>query len=468
MSVSRRMMIKHAAALTAGFGGLRTLVTRLEASPDERSVASFGLGPLRTDPRRVFDLPADFSYQIISRTGDAMDDGLLVPALHDGMASFPGPDGLTLLVRNHEIGPGMNYPNAFGADRAGLTKIDAADLYDPGVDGAAPGPGGTTTLVYDTRTQTLERHYLSLAGTSLNCAGGPTPWGSWITCEETESRAGVGGQVKDHGYNFEVPATADIRRAAPVPLKAMGRFKHEAVAVDPHTGIVYQTEDQHEGLIYRFIPETPGELAKGGRLQALAIRGVPGCDTRRWENPDPRITVGAVHETTWIDLEDVEAPANDLRFRGHRAGAARFARGEGMWYDDGVVYFACTNGGEAKRGQIWKYTPSRAAGGVDEVSTGGRIELFQESKQDDLLRNADNMTMAPWGDLVIAEDGTGRDQLVGVTPDGRMYVIAANSLNGSELAGVTFSPDGSTLFVNVQIPGYTVAITGPWERAARG
>jgi secreted PhoX family phosphatase len=165
---------------------------------------------------------------------------------------------------------------------------------------------------------------------------------------------------------------------------------------------------------------------------------------------------------TWIDLDDVESPEDDLRFRGFASGAARFARGEGMWYGRGAIYFACTNGGSEKKGQIWKYTPSPDEGKPEESREPGRLELFVEPNDGTLVENADNLTMAPWGDLIVCEDGSEQQFLVGVTPEGEIYKFARNAMNTSELAGATYSPDGSTLFVNIQSPGITLAITGPW------
>jgi hypothetical protein len=322
--------------------------------------------------------------------------------------------------------------------------------------------GGTTTVVYDTRTQTVERQYLSLTGTIRNCAGGPTPWNSWISCEETVERASEMLTV-DHGYNFEVPAAAEMGTVEPVPLVHMGRFNHEAVAVDPASGIVYQTEDRHDGLIYRYIPDVPGDLAQGGRLQALVLQGRSSLDTRNWEQQT--VQPGVPMAVTWIDLEDIQAPEDDLRLRGFDAGAARFARGEGMWYGESAVFFACTNGGRAKKGQIWRYVPSADEGTRAEANAPGTLELFVEPNDGAIIDNADNLTVAPWGDLIVCEDGSGDQFLVGVTPAGDIYKFARNAMNDSELAGATFAPDGSTLFVNIQHAGLTLAITGPWKSA---
>jgi hypothetical protein len=242
----------------------------------------------------------------------------------------------------------------------------------------------------------------------------------------------------------------------------MGRFYREAVAVDPASGVVYQTEDRDDGLIYRFVPDVPGELHAGGRQQALVVRGRPGLDTRNWDVRP--IAVGASMSVEWIDMEDIDSPEDDLRHRGFARGAARFARGEGMWYGNETVYFACTNGGSARLGQIWKYTPSTAEGTEDELDTPGTLELFLESDHVSVLENADNLTVAPWGDLFVCEDGRGEQFLIGVTPAGDTYRFGRNARSTSELAGATFSPDGSTLFMNIQDDGLTLAITGHWER----
>lgn len=464
MSFSRRHFLKQASAATLGFAGLQSfLVDGAAGRPIPRDV---GFGPLQDDPQEVLDLPQGFTYRIVSRAGDEMTDGFRVPAEPDGMAAFPGPNGQTLLLRNHEISAGVEpEQGAFGPDNRLRSRLSDAAFYDQGKE-EGPILGGVTTLVYDTDRQEVVGQHLSLAGTARNCAGGPTPWNSWITCEETDQRKGD-LCVRDHGYNFEVPASAEPGLVDPVALRAMGRFRHEAVAVDPQSGAVYQTEDRHEGLIYRYLPHEPGRLEQGGRLQALAVIGQPSLDTRNWGD-GPTIPPGTGAGVRWIDLENIQSPQDDLRFRGFEQGAARFARAEGMWYGRGTVYFACTNGGPKRKGQIWRYTPSPQEGAATEGDEPGRIELFVQPSDGSLIENADNITIAPWGDLIACEDGSDEQYLVGVTPEGDIYEFAHNAVSDSEFAGATFSPDGTTLFVNIQHSGLTLAIQGPWQRARQG
>lgn len=454
---SRRDFLLFAGAASAGFLGLNRCFAL--AQGDHAPIAP-GFGPLVRDPARLLDLPEGFSYRIISRLGDEMHDGLIVPGLPDGMAAFEGEGGLTILVRNHELDLRDQKISPFGPRAERLARIPRHRLYDPGREGR-PAPAGTTTLVYDTREHRLVREFLSSAGHARNCAGGITPWGSWLTCEETVTRAGEDGAARDHGYVFEVPATAEIRIADPVPLRALGRFNHEAVCIDPRTGIVYQTEDRGDGLLYRLIPKAPGRLHEGGVLQALAVRDRPGLDTRNWEGAP--ISLDQTLEVEWIDLENIESPEDDLRLRGFRAGAARFARGEGIHWGDGSAYIVCTNGGRAKRGQVWRYTPSPAEGAASEQDAPGRLALFVEPNNRDLLDMPDNIAVAPWGDLILCEDGSDDQFLVAVTPEGRLSKLARNARSGGEFAGACFSPDASTMFVNMQHEGLTLAITGPWK-----
>ncbi|MBW8304577.1 MAG: DUF839 domain-containing protein [Brevundimonas sp.] len=456
MRLQRRDLLTGSAAALA-FSGLARSAGAQTADTEETYVNEVhGYGPLVRDPNRLLDLPEGFTYQVISQSGDTMDDGLFVPGQFDGMGCFDLGEGKVALVRNHELGGSSGLhrnlgPGGIHQERIGL--LDSARGYDTYKDGR-PLPGGTTTLVYDLESRQTVRQHLSLAGTSTNCSGGQTPWGSWLTCEETEETPADADVTKAHGFVFEVPATA-TGLVDPVPLKAMGRFDHEAVCIDPRSGIVYLTEDKNDGLFYRFIPTTPGKLIEGGRLQAMAFKDKPGADSTNQEARE--WAVGDWREVVWIDMEDVESPNADLRQRGHAAGAARVARGEGIFWGDGELYMTATSGGPLRRGQILRYVPSAA---------GGRIQLFLESADERALNMGDNITIAPWGHLIVCEDNYSsdiRNHLKGVTPDGKLYTIGRNVFTGNaEFAGAVFSPDGQVLFVNIQYPGVTFAIRGPW------
>jgi secreted PhoX family phosphatase len=390
-----------------------------------------------------------------------MSDGFLVPANADGMAAF-SVGNKVVLIRNHENSPGAPKNGPYGEDMALFNKVNKNNLFDYGF-GKTPGLGGTTTVVFDEQKQVVESQFLSLAGTYRNCAGGPTPWNSWITCEEDTTVKGEASEV-NHGYNFEIPAT-NKKLVSPVPLKDMGRFTHEAVCVDPTTGIVYQTEDRGDSLIYRFIPKEKGKLQKGGTLQALAIKGQKSLDTRNWT--EALVKVGNALDVEWISLSDVNSPGDDLRLTGYAQGAALFARGEGMWFGKNEVYFACTNGGIKKSGQVFKYIPSTKEGTSDEGMSPGKLILFAEPNNTEILKYCDNLTVSPWGDIILVEDSPD-SYIRGITPEGKIYNIGRNIGSSSELAGACFSPSGKTFFVNIQQQGLTMAITGPWDELRKG
>ena len=465
MRVQRRHFLKSAASLALAAPAFGTLASCATGSTAETAATAFRPKSLQPDPYGWLDLPEGFSYVRFSNTGENMSDGFVVPADHDGMSAFPvaGAPDRCILVRNHELNPNRIDEGPFGRNLELVDQLDKDKAYDLDV-GDTPLAAGTTSLLYNTRTGQLEESWLSLIGTDRNCSGGPTPWGSWITCEESTMNAG-GLTQKDHGFAFEVPASHK-GLADPVPLKAMGRFNREAVAVDPSTGIVYQTEDTRDGLIYRFLPDAPGELANGGRLQALALMDMPKGDTRNWG--DTKIGSGLNLPVKWVDLDAVTAPDGDLAARGHAKGAALFARGEGMAFalEDmkAAIYFACTNGGAAECGQIWRYQPSEFEGTAREAEAPGVLTLHFESPDRTTMDMCDNIVAAPWGHLVICEDGPDDEFVRGLTADGQVYPIARNAhIDQSEFAGACFSPDGSTLFVNMQAPGSTFAITGPWS-----
>ena len=245
----------------------------------------------------------------------------------------------------------------------------------------------------------------------------------------------------------------------------MGRFNHEAAAVDPMTGVVYLTEDRNDGLFYRYIPHSRGDLASGGRLQALGLIDSPaGADTRNWVNRG--IELNSARMTRWIDLSEVESPADDLRKQGHNGGAALFARAEGIHRGRGEFYFTCTSGGTAKHGQIMRYRPSSREGMQDESSAPGTLELFVESTDAAVLDYGDSLTLSPGGHLIICEDRRENqvNHLKGITPSGEAYTFAR--VHDAEPAGACFSPDGSTMFVNIYRPGKTLAGRGPWGNFA--
>lgn len=448
---TRRNFIKQSLAVSAGFAGLNQFLAIPSVAQNKNMTPVI---------ETWLELPEGFNAKIISRWGDKMSDGFLVPGRADGMAAF-NVAGKVVLIRNHENSPEPNKYGPYGEDMALFNKVNKRNLFDYGY-GKTPSLGGTTTLVYNENNQVVEHQFLSLTGTNRNCAGGPTPWGSWITCEEDTSPKSETSETP-HGYNFEIPAT-NKKLLEPVPLKAMGRFNHEAVCVDPSTGIVYQTEDAHDSLIYRFLPKEPGKLHQGGILQALVIRSSRSFDTRNWETST--VNVGDSFDVEWITLSDVDSDVDDLRLRGHGQGAALFARGEGMWYGNKEIFFACTNGGKKKSGQIFKYIPSGKEGQKEEGENPGKLTLFAEPNDMDILKFCDNLTVSPWGDVIIVEDS--KDSYIrGITPAGKIYNIGRNIGSSSELAGVCFSPSGKTLFVNVQEQGLTLAIVGPWSQVRR-
>ena len=381
----------------------------------------------------LIKLPPGFEYTTYGWSGDPMDDGIATPAVHDGMAAFR--HGHTVrLVRNHEQG------SLSGAFASGMT-------YDP------MATGGTTNLEFDLRSGEFTRSYASLAGTIRNCAGGPTPWGTWLSGEETTL---VNGDLR-HGYMFEVPSDGT---ASGRPLPGLGRFSHEAAAVDPRTGIVYLTEDATPSGLYRFVPEVPGDLAAGGILQMAAI-GATSAVT--YADTGPR----DYGRLTWVDIDQPDPGPGEPSTvsQGIAAGGAQFERLEGIWYHRHTVYFVSTSGGP-ERGQVFAYSTLR-----------NTLKLIFHSPGPEVLDSPDNICVSPRGGLVLCEDGSGREYLHVLTPGGDIFRFAENNVvlagergfhgdfTGSEWCGATFEPRaGRWLFVNIQGPGITLAITGPFHR----
>ena len=434
-----------------GLGAAALLFGPGEALGQESGRA--GYGPTQSDPRGMLDLPEGFRYRVISREGSTLSDGTPVPGDHDGMAAFAGGGGNTILVRNHEL------------RTADANPLEGRNPYD------STQVGGTTAVVVSPERRVI-RSYVTSSGSVNNCAGGATPWGTWLTCEE--DRTTVGEQ--DHGYVFEVNPRDPENELSRTPIREMGRFSHEAVDIDPRTGIAYLTEDDFEGLIddddpnadtrrsylYRFLPNDrrarPGALQRGGTLQVAKLDEAP--------RDADFIEQGQRFTMRWITVNP-ETPRDDALAN----DATRFNRLEGAFFKGGAFWFDDTAGGERRLGQIFRYLPST-----------NTIELFYEGTDVNRLQSPDNITVTPWGDLWVAEDGDLGNRIIGFTPEGRSYVFANNRVpfqsspgvpagdpgERSEFAGPTFSPDGGTFFVNIQSPGITYAIWGPFQRPNAG
>lgn len=402
------------ALLRAGaLASLYTLIGR------PRPALAAGLGPL-VERGLPLALPEGFTATVIDRAGEPMSDGFVVPGHPDGMACTLGPQGEHVLLRNHELAAQA----AKGAYPEGAAPPQALrpDRF-----------GAVTRVVVDAQSGARRRSNLVLTGTENNCCGGPTPWG-WVSCEETDSPG--------HGYAYLCPWDAASVQA-PQRLAAWGRFRREAIALLPD-GSVIQTEDHPQGALYRFVPEGGRDR---GALYALGIVGQPGLDTTHVLGP--RVHVA----TTWVRVPDPDATQTPCREQARALGAATFCRGEGVVLDGRRAVFTATQGGALGIGQVWA------------VDVGaGTLALLAEASDPAHLHMPDNVTVAPWGDLILCEDGPDVDHLRGLTPSGELYTLARNTSSPHELAGVCFSPDGLALYVNLQKDGLTLRVTGPWPR----
>jgi secreted PhoX family phosphatase len=462
--IDRRAFLRRAAVLSGGAFAPSLLGLSSLSDPGRPVPRTDGYGPLVRSPH-VPELwvPEGFT---VRKLGTTRAPSLVNPAWEvrygvDGMAAFSGrQDGIVRLVRNHEV-----------ADTAATARLlgPGERAYD------RKAGGGTSTLELrqgDDGEVRLVREFVSLSGTHTNCAGGRTPWGSWISCEETTVGPGTGYE-QAHGYCFEVPADAD-GEVEPVPLKALGRFVHEALAVDAESGIVYLTEDmRHDPSVgagrgsgfYRFIPNRPGRLAEGGRLQMLRVKDLPQYFTGTGQ------TVRASLRVDWVDIDDPDPAAAETNVsavfqQGWAKGGAMFQRLEGCFAGQGNIYFDATEGGDARAGQVWSYRPADEDEGV--------LTLLFESPSRDVLDGPDNLCLSPRGGLMICEDGLADQYIRALTPEGALFDMVRTDGVSSEFAGVCFAPNGQTLFFNIQggtratsaatLSGGTYAVWGPWQR----
>jgi secreted PhoX family phosphatase len=463
--IHRRMFVRSGlvGAASLAFGALGT------RNAEARRAFCQDYGPLspKLDAATglpLLSLPDGFRYRSYGWTGQFMTDGRATPSGHDGMAVVAKRGSVLSLVRNHEL-----------SATAKLKAFVENGTYNTNE------AGGTTNLYFNLRSGRFFTSYTSLGGTIRNCAGGPTPWGSWITCEETFHTWGSRADGFNHGYIFDVPGfgISDAR-----PIRAAGRFSHEAVAVDPHTGIVYETEDTGASGFYKYVPPGAGRphrggvrgpLRDGGKLYAMVADGVSRKDLRGGFERGTRFDV------SWQLVTDPEGESGSAF--ASAPDAAIIARGEGAWYDAGKIYFVSSNGGAAGLGQVWAYDPRRE-----------EVTLVFESTASETLDGPDNIAVSPRGGIVLCEDGDFAPQrLIGLTRHGETFEFARNNIvlapgdidaidavypgtkanfvagvegdyTGSEWAGATFY--GDWLFVNIQTPGVTFAITGPWYKGA--
>jgi hypothetical protein len=435
MRLSRRAFLQRSAA-----GVLLAGSTDLLCAAAPRA----GYGPLVDDPEGRLALPEGFSYAIVTEAGKtALETGEPTPRNHDGTGAFAVPGGGTVLVLNHEIREGAGTQLA-------VPHLDGL-VYDPGA------AGGCTIVTTDAAGRRVSER-VGIAGTSTNCAGGVTPWRTWLTCEETEARAGERGYERDHGYVFEVDPFDRAALVDPRPVKALGRYSHEALAVDPATGDIYLTEDASgpNGLVYRWAPPA-GFRGGRGALRLLGdtdgVLAAMRCTDEAGEHvPDlaRARSAGTTYRVEWVEVPDRDARDEPVREQLGDGRVTRAHKLEGAWWGHGGAYIVSSYS-SGHRGQVWFYDPRRSTLTLRLAFRG----------DDDGADGPDNISVSPYGGVIVAEDGNGANHLVAAAEDGTTYRLA-RSERGGEFTGPVFSADGRVLFANVQVPGTMFAITGPW------
>ncbi|WP_252435535.1 alkaline phosphatase PhoX [Pseudonocardia humida] len=453
--LSRRGFLQGTVAGVVLLGAPQVLLTAPNAAA---APAGPGYGPLLPDPAGRLALPKGFTYRIVTEAGKTtLESGEPTPGTHDGTGAFPHGRG-TVLVNNHEIGA--------LAEAQGEVPVPALPglTYDPAM-------GGGCTVVETDHDGARLNEYVGIAGTSTNCAGGITPWKTWLTCEEDSTRAGEDGATRDHGYVFEVDPFDRKANADPTPVKAFGRYDHEAAAVDPHTFDLYLTEDAAgpNGLFYRWAAPDGFRGGKGvlrdlgatdGELAAMRCRTEDGAHV---DDLSRGTEIGTTFRVEWVPVPDRDAATVPTREQFGDDQVTRGRKLEGMWWGDGGAYvvtsFARAEDSPVPHdGQVWFYDPRAAT-----LTLKVRFGLNPDPDADGAFDGPDNITVSPWGGLILAEDGEGVQHLIGVSGDGEAYPLARNEVDGSEFTAPVYSHDKKVLFANVQTPGTMFAITGPWR-----
>lgn len=376
-------------------------------------------GPLQEADGNGLMLPAGFTSRVVARSGLPVPGTLYPwPIFPDGAHCFATSDGGWIQVVNSET--------------------PSADI------GAIPDEiqrfGGASAIRYSP-AGAIEDAYNVLGDTRTNCAGGATPWGTWLSCEEFDDSI-RGGPTARAGKVWECDPTG---AAPPIRRDALGSFKHEAAAVDPATNQVYLTEDVGDGRFYRFTPATftgePDDL-NTGTLEAAERIG-----------PEPN----GPWTVAWHMIDDPSAAAVSTRYQA--ASSSPFDGGEGCFFDSGIVYV--TTKGDNR---VWRYN----------VDTQELDLLYDASLHTDpVLTGVDNLIVSQTGKVYVAEDG-GNMEVVVITPGNEVAPIvrATGPQHGfdspspfptvSEITGLAISPDGTRMYFNSQrayVLGVTYEIT---------
>lgn len=350
---------------------VRNVFAAAAAAPFTRILPARADVPTALDPVLKATIPQGMSLRAVAYSGKPAVSGgkYLWHAAPDGGACFGAADGGWIYVSNSEVG------------RKG---------------------GGAGALRFDANGKIVDS-YPVLQGTSNNCAGGKTPWGTWLSCEEDQ----------DTGLVHECDPSGT---KAAIVRPGLGAFNHEAAAVDPATGIVYLTEDRPDGCLYRFVPQAIGDLANG-RLEVAIPDGT---------------------RLAWVTVPDVAGTSAPLRKQ--VPNAAPFKGGEGIVYTQGKVFF--TTKGDNR---VWSLT----------IASGELAVIYDvRTSKTPILRGVDNIEVSPGGELLVAEDG-GDMQIVALANEGAagyrpMALVTLHDQNGSEITGPSFSPDGTRLYFSSQ------------------